>query len=487
MAYNLRNVIDVANKLQSMPPDRKTFGYGLALISGSAPTGSPLVLGPYTSAEGVAEELGSNSEAVRIANTYFSGGWFGKPYQLFVAFADTETLESLDEWTTAQAYVVGSKVKSGDSAYICTYANVSSGTFDTNLWTLSPEPIEDAEEWEPDTVYTAGTAVKIEIEPVEEESGESDESGEERYIYYTCNFAHTSGSEFTLTCWEAYEPTGKDMSEWMKDYLRSSQNYYVFLPSIEFKKADLLKVAAAVESASVPKMSIFTYTASDALDTSVVEDLGSLLKELDYDRSMTIYEPLNASGVVNYVSAAVLSGYATVSFTSARPAITMANKALKGVTALDLTDAQYSALQGKNYNFYTKTTDIETNMFIDTRMASGQFFDTIQAADWLAYDMKYKLVNLVQNRDKIPFTEDGLSIIKQTLSETCVEALNAGIIGSGYDQDNVYIENGYLISMPALSDIPKADKAKRILRDVKVTFLLAGAVQVINVLNDIQL
>ena len=101
--------------------------------------------------------------------------------------------------------------------------------------------------------------------------------------------------------------------------------------------------------------------------------------------------------------------------------------------------------------------------------------------------MKYKLVNLVQNRDKIPFTEDGLSIVKQTISETCVEALNAGIIGSGYDQDNVYIENGYKIDMPALSSISKADKAKRILRDVKVTFLLAGAVQVINVMNDIQL
>ena len=78
-------------------------------------------------------------------------------------------------------------------------------------------------------------------------------------------------------------------------------------------------------------------------------------------------------------------------------------------------------------------------------------------------------------------------MIKQTISETCVEALNAGIIGSGYGQDNVYIENGYKIDIPALSSIPKADKAKRILRDVKVTFLLAGAIQVINVLNDIQL
>ena len=94
---------------------------------------------------------------------------------------------------------------------------------------------------------------------------------------------------------------------------------------------------------------------------------------------------------------------------------------------------------------------------------------------------------MVQTRDKIPFTEDGLALVKQTISETCVEALNAGIIGTGYDQDDNYIENGFLISMPALSDISKADKAKRILRDVKVTFLLSGSIQRIEILNDIQL
>ena len=469
MSYNLRNVIDVANKLQSMPPDRKTFGYGLALIAGTAPIGSDVVMGPFTSTEAVAEATGSNNEAVRIANTYFSGGWFGKPYELYVAYANTDTMDSLAAWTVAQAYVVGSKVKEDATAYVCTYPHTSSGTFSTNLWELSSETLVDAVEWAPNTTYAAGTAI------------EYDGS------YYTCNFAHTSGSTFVETCWEEFVPAGKDMEEWMDDFLGSSKNYYVFVPSIEFSNADLLKVAAKVESASTPKMAIFTVTSSAAYSNASESDLGYLLKELNYDRSMTVYEEQNQSGVVNYVSAAALSGYATVSFTSARPSITMADKQLKGVTALDLTDAQYAALQAKNYNFYTKTTDIDTNMFIDARMASGQFFDTIQAADWLAYDMKYKLVNLVQNRDKIPFTDDGLAIIKQTISETCVEAVNAGIIGTGYDQDNVLIENGYKIEMPALSSISKADKAKRILRDVKVTFLLAGAVQVINVLNDIQL
>ena len=478
MAYNLRNVIDVANKLQAMPPDRKTFGYGLALIKGTAPEGSDLVMGPYTSVEEVAEATGSNSEAVRIATTYFQNGWYGKPYQLYIAYANTETLASLPDWTTGQSYEVGSKIKNDGTAYVCTVAHASSGTFTTQLWTKSEEVIAEATEWEQATEYGVGDAVKIDV---------STDDEVEEYEYYTCNYAHNSGSDFTLTCWEIFTPEGQDIEDWMRGYLQDSKNYYVFLPSTEFTTAQLVAIAGSVEASTQPKLCIETYTEADAYDTSATADLGSTLKALGYDRTMVVYEPKNSNGVVQYVGAAVLAGYATVSFTSARPSITMANKLLTGVTALDLNSATYSALQTKNYNFYTKTTDIDTNMFIDTRMASGQFFDTIQAADWLAYDMKYKLVNLVQNRDKIPFTADGLALVKQTISETCVEALNAGIIGSGYDQDNNYIENGFLIHMPELSDIPKADKAHRILRDVKVTFLLAGAIQVINILNDIQL
>lgn len=476
MAYNLRQVIDVANKIQGMPPDRKTFGYGLGLVKGTARAGQDLVMGPYTSAEGVAEEFGSNSEIVRIATTYFAGGWFGKPYQFYVAYADTETLASLAAWTAGQSYSVGQKVSDNAQGYICTWPHASSGEFSVNLWTVSESEIPEATEWTADTEYTVGASVKV---PKSDSPSEFD--------YYTCNYAHVSGTEFQATCWDPYTPTGEPIEEWMKQYLQDAKNFYVFLPSIEFTTEELVAISTSVESASQPKLNIVTYTAQDAYNTAVTTDLGSKLKALNLDRTMVVYEPTNANGQVLYVSAAVLSAYATVSFTSARPAITMADKKLSGVTALDLKDAQYSALQSKNYNFYTKTTDIETDMFIDTRMASGQFFDTLQAADWLAYDMRYKLVNLVQTRDKIPFTEDGLALVKQTISETCVEALNAGIVGTGYDQDNNLIENGFLISMPALSSISKADKAKRILRDVKVTFLLAGAIQSIEILNDIQL
>lgn len=471
MAYNLRSVIDVSNKLQGMPPAKKTFGYGLCLAKGIRPEGTDVVSGAFTSVNAIAEVFGSNAEVVKQAQTYFSGGWFGKPYELYVAYADTETMATIEEWTTAQVYEVGTKVKSGDNAYICSVAHTSSGEFGTAIWKNIEE--EQETEWESETEYNTGDKVSVLVD------------GETKY--FECIYSHTSPSEFSTTCWDAYVPTGKSISEWMDDFLADSKNFYVFLPTTEFSTDELVDIASKVESSTNPKLCIATYSDADAYATTETSDLGSVLKELGYDRTMVIYEPKNSYGEVKYVSSAVLSAYATVSFTNARPSITMADKKLNGVNALDLKDAQYGALQSKNYNFYTKTTDIDTDMFIDARMSSGQFFDTIQGADWLAYEMKYQLVNLVQNRDKIPFTEDGLALVKQTLSQVCLSALNAGLIGTGKDQDGNIIENGFLIQMPELADIPNTDKARRILRDVKITFILSGAIQVINVLNDIQL
>lgn len=478
MAYNIRYVIDVANKLQAMPPSRKTFGYALGLAKGSAPEGQPLIMGPFSSAESVAEVVGSNAEVIKQASVYFQGGWFGKPYEFYVAYANTETLASLAEWSAGQSYEVGDKVQNATSGYICTWPHVSSGEFSTALWNAIATPGEPdtVQEWEPSTQYNANDIVKV---------AKAEQPSE--YDYYQCVYSHTSGYDIQLSCWEVYTPTGKPIEEWMQEILQSSSNYYTILPTTEFTVEECVAIAGAVEAASQPKTCMFMYGESDATTEQAVTDLGYQLKELAYDRSMVIYDQKDTLGDLQYISAAVSSCYATVSFTSSRPAIVMADKPLTGVAALDLMDSAYSVLKSKNYNFYTKTTDIETNMFIDAKMSSGQFFDTIQAADWFAYTMKYKLVNLVQTRDKVPFTEDGLAIIKQTISEACVEALNSGVIGTGYDEDGTLIENGYNIDMPELSEISNTDKAQRILRDVSVTLLLAGAVQTITVTNDIQL
>lgn len=472
MSYNIRFVVDVQNIIQSMPSAMKTFGYGMALVKGT-PQSSPIVNGPFTSVKEVADTYGSNSEAVRIAQTYFSGGFYGKPAQFYVCVADTETIASLNTWNTGNQYISGDKVSNNNEGYICIYPHISSGSFSTNLWRVatSEEAAKTATEWESGTTYVTGQYIKITGNEVQ---------------YYQCVYEHTSGDEFTLNCWESYVPSGKPIAEIMPDVLQSSANYYIILPSGEFDTQECIDIAVAVESADIKKTVFFNSADLNMTNPTFTSDLASRLKALEYDRSMTIYNPLNSEEVSEYESAAVASGYATVDFTSARPMLVQANKKLSGVTALDTDSLVYNALKAKYANFYTKTTDIDTNMFIDARMASGQFFDTIQCADWLAYNITYELAYLMQNKSSIPFNEDGFKLIKSRLEKVAVKALKANVIGSGYDSDGNYIENGYNIIMPELTEISTADKANRVLRNVRNIFLMAGSVQAIVITNDIQ-
>lgn len=471
MAYNIRYVVDVQNVIQAMPPDRKTFGYGLGIAKGSS-TGQ-IITGPYTSLADVVDEHGSNSEVARMAQTYFSGGWYGKPLEFYVSIVDTETLDSLSQWVSSNQYTNGNKVKQDGNAYICTFPHLSPATFSTLMWQEVSEQSE-VDAWAADTEYQVGDYVSV--------TGEDEE-----VKYYQCLCDHTSGDAFQTTCWEAYEPTGKDITEWMNDILSANQNYYIVLPSRDFSVEECAKIAASVESASVNKTVLFSRPDSELTDPAVSTDLASVLKGLNYDRSMVIYDPLNANSQCEYENAAVASGYATVDFTSARPMLVQANKKLKGITPLDLQSSIYNAMRAKKCNFYTKTTDIDTAMFIDGSMASGQFFDTIQCADWLAYNIMYELVVLEQKMASIPFSTDGLKMVYSCIEKVAVKALNANVIATGYDSDGNYIENGYIISVPAIEDIDNTDKAQRILRNVKSTFLMAGSIQAIVITNDIQL
>lgn len=475
MAYSIRYVIDVQNVIQAMPPDRKTFGYGLGIAKGAS-AGGQLVAGPYNSVTDVIEEYGSNSEAARLAQTYFSGGWYGKPLEFYVSIVDTETVESLPQWTVANSYTDDDKVQDDGNAYICVFPHVSSGTFSTDLWkSVTEAEATGAEEWAMNTKYEPGTYVKV----TDAETSQA--------AYYQCVYEHTSEEEFRIVCWEAYTPTGRPIADIMQDILQSKVNYYIVLPSKEFSVQECVDISAAIEASTNSKTAMYSRSDAGLIDSAESTDLASRLKALNYDRSMVIYDPLTAEGQSEYVNAAVASGYATVDFTAARPMLVQANKKLKGVTALDLKSAVYSVLKGKNCNFYTKTTDIDTAMFIDAKMASGQFFDTIQCADWIAYNILYELVNLQQTMASIPFNTNGLKMVYKCIETVAIRALNANVIASGYDSEDNYIENGYRISVPDIADIDKTDKAKRILRNVQSTFLMAGSMQSITITNDIQL
>ncbi len=294
MAYQLRNVIDVSNRIQPMALTEKSFGFPCFLQVVADGARQRFVAGPFYDTESMSTTFGSNATCVKMANTYFAGGWYGKPAQCFVGV------------------------------------------------------IEESE--------IADTTV---------------------------------------------------FSSVIDNILAAEQDYYIIIvPDVAEFTDDLRGVVSAkVESSMNPKICMHTTENPDAYDANLNTDLGAFFKSLNYDRTWTLFDNLRDTNPS--VNSAVASLIATVGFTTGRPVITLANKKLTGVAAIDLPSSAYPVLEEKRYNFYTRTTELITDMLRNSVMSSGQFLDTIQSADWFAYRLKYALLNLFQTQNKVPFDAVG--------------------------------------------------------------------------------
>lgn len=276
----------------------------------------------------------------------------------------------------------------------------------------------------------------------------------------------------------------KTIPEQVTTLLKANANYYTITATNDFTDADKIALSAIIELYS--KIAIWK-TNDTACATSATTDLGSQLKALNYNRSMVCYKTAELLANTPYEDLAVAAIPATADYTEARPALTLDDKPLVGIVAEDLMPEIYPILEGKNINYFTATADIVANVFKRGTLASGYRFDTIQNTDWLAYLMTYNVFSLKLKKPKIPFTSEGLGMVKNELAKACNTALKAGVIGSGYDDDGNYIQNGYNIVMPELSTISTADKANRLLRNVRVQILLSGAMEVFEITNNIYL
>jgi hypothetical protein len=91
------------------------------------------------------------------------------------------------------------------------------------------------------------------------------------------------------------------------------------------------------------------------------------------------------------------------------------------------------------------------------------------------------VVNLLINRDKVPYTDDGIALIEARIRQALELGQDrGGIAPTEYDEDGN--ENlGFTIEVPLASNISANQKASRVLTDVKFTARLAGAIHVVEI------
>lgn len=202
-------------------------------------------------------------------------------------------------------------------------------------------------------------------------------------------------------------------------------------------------------------------TDTDILDSGVSTDIASVIQAANYDRSFVYYHPNTQA---EYIDAAAFGER----FPKNPGAGTWKFKTLIGITSYDLETSERTNALAKNANIYIDRAGID--MVEEGTVGSGEFIDVMRGLDWLESNIQTLIFAVLVNVEKIPYTDEGVAIVDGKLRE----ALDQGV-------QRTVITSDYTTTVPAVSDVPVADRGNRLLPDIKFTATLQGAIHKIQI------
>lgn len=148
---------------------------------------------------------------------------------------------------------------------------------------------------------------------------------------------------------------------------------------------------------------------------------------------------------------------------------TYKNMILKGVSAMDYTDAEIEAIHKAGGNtIVEKVGDIVTSEGI---VVSGEYADIVDSKDYIVQNITYKTQKVFNNAKKVPYTNNGIAMLEAATLEALKDGYNNGMIADNEDGSPAYNVNFILRSQTTETD--------RYARDYpygKFSFVLAGAI-----------
>lgn len=219
---------------------------------------------------------------------------------------------------------------------------------------------------------------------------------------------------------------------------------------------DKLQAAAWVQTHY--KIHAVDVTGANALagtDTTV-----NALFALGYTRTFCFY-----SGTA---SANQGAGWAGVLLPTTPGSSTWANKTIVGLAADALTSSQIAALRAKNVSFYETVGGV--NITRDGKMLSGEWIDVIVGTDWIQARMEEAVYSVLINNSKVPYTDDGITMIANAVRS---------ILSKARDENGIL--SAFTVTQIPASQITPQEKATRKLTAVSFTGTLAGAIHQVTI------
>jgi len=218
---------------------------------------------------------------------------------------------------------------------------------------------------------------------------------------------------------------------------------------------EAIALAAAVEADR--KILGLSTSDSDVL-SDTAGNLAESLEASGYDRTYLIWNLDN----YDYAAAAWMGKQ----FPKDPGSSTWAFKSLAGVAVDVLSDTQLGNIEANDANHYTETKGL--SMTLQGTMASGRFIDITRGIDWLTARMQERILQLLANSDKVPFTASGITALENQVRGQLAEAVSQSVI-----------TDGYTVTPPAIGSVSATDKANRLLGDLDFSATLAGAIHTV--------
>lgn len=248
----------------------------------------------------------------------------------------------------------------------------------------------------------------------------------------------------------------------------ANNDWYGFT-EVSHNEADLLGAAAWAEANT--KLFLTAINDVDVTNTSGTEP-ATALKTSNFFRTAWFYniDPTQFPEVAA----------ASRAFTIYPGGETWANLRLQAVSAPPMTETAYLNITAKNGNTFEQFRNIAITQNGIT--AGGEYIDIIRGRDWLCEEIRTNTFNRFVDA-RIPYTDVGIAIIRQGITQALDLGVRRGLIAErAIDPDNDQrIIPSYTITVPSVINVSTSDKAARILRDVKFTARLAGAIHAVEI------
>jgi hypothetical protein len=226
-------------------------------------------------------------------------------------------------------------------------------------------------------------------------------------------------------------------------------------------ETEILAAAAWAEAQRI--LLIVTTQDSEAKNGAVTTDVASDLETAGYHRTAIVY---HTKPGLQFAGAAWLGRM----LPKAPGSATWANKSLAGVDKVALSDTERGALKAKTANYYVDIKGI--GFTLDGRASSGRYLDITHGLDWFEVRVQERVIALLANNDKIPYTDKGAELVRTQVYAQILAGIDVGLIDG---------DSPFAATVPMVATINPNDKANRLLPDVKFDFVLAGAVHKVQI------